>query len=362
MICRKCKKEIAEGSAFCNWCGTKQTIEHASRKRANGMGTVYKDGDRWRAISTKYEGGKRYTKSQRFDTRKDANTWLATVAWSVADRKSNITFEQLYDEWSAIHYEGIVHKKENDYKAARKACSALDHTPWSEITLRHMQQVVNDAKDSYYVRKNIKTVLNLMGKFAIDNGYCSVNVAGRIKLPAKTKPHKEAFSEKEIELLWKDYRAGNQFTAAILIMIYTGMRYGEITTIKPENVFLDKGYLLGGIKSEAGKEGEIMIVEEIKPLVQEMLIDGGLPQVSDTTFRKMFNQALERSGCDEHTIHECRHTTATILAKAGIQPAIIKEIMRHSSYDMTLEYTHVKREDKKKAIATALHQDIENPQ
>lgn len=30
MLCVKCKKEIADGSAFCNWCGKKQATENAN--------------------------------------------------------------------------------------------------------------------------------------------------------------------------------------------------------------------------------------------------------------------------------------------------------------------------------------------
>ena len=41
--CRKCKKEILDDSKFCNYCGSKQVLEHSSKKRGNGEGTVYKD-------------------------------------------------------------------------------------------------------------------------------------------------------------------------------------------------------------------------------------------------------------------------------------------------------------------------------
>ncbi|MFR8294834.1 MAG: hypothetical protein ACLVAU_11750 [Ruminococcus sp.] len=37
-------------------------------------------------------------------------------------------------------------------------------------------------------------------------------------------------------------------------MIYTGFRIGEVFTILKENVHLDEGYIIGGIKTEAGKD------------------------------------------------------------------------------------------------------------
>ncbi len=45
MLCRKCKKEIEEGSNFCNHCGAKQEYSRSGKKRGNGEGTVYKRKD-----------------------------------------------------------------------------------------------------------------------------------------------------------------------------------------------------------------------------------------------------------------------------------------------------------------------------
>ena len=58
----------------------------------------------------------------------------------------------------------------------------------------------------------------------------------------------------------------------------------------------------------------------------------------------------EDLGIERHTVHECRHTTATILAKIGIQPAIIADIMRHTSYAQTMDYTHTQLDDKIKGL------------
>jgi len=50
-------------------------------------------------------------------------------------------------------------------------------------------------------------------------------------------------------------------------MLYTGMRSGEIRSIKKENIFLDENYMIGGIKTEAGKGRIIPIHPKIKDLI-----------------------------------------------------------------------------------------------
>ena len=43
MLCKTCKQEIPDSSAFCPWCGKKQTAApRKALKRPNGAGSVYK--------------------------------------------------------------------------------------------------------------------------------------------------------------------------------------------------------------------------------------------------------------------------------------------------------------------------------
>ena len=195
-----------------------------------------------------------------------------------------------------------------------------------------------------------------MARYAIVSGYADRDFSGALKLPPKTPPHKEPFSSDEVDALWRDYEAtGDPYTGAALIMIYTGMRPGELRDARPELVYMDDGYMLGGHKTEAGRTGEIIHVPTIRPLIQRLIVEGGLPKVSDTAFREHYMRALERAGTRPHTIHECRHTTATALARAGVHESVIMAVMRHSSYAQTMDYTHVDRETKLKAITPALH-------
>ena len=54
-----------------------------------------------------------------------------------------------------------------------------------------------------------------------------------------------------------------------------------------------------------------------------------------------FRSTLETLGIRPLTPHCCRHTCATALAEAGIQPAIIQTILGHTNYTTTMQYTHI---------------------
>ena len=96
MECIKCKKLIDDDFTFCPYCGKKQIREKKPRRRGNGQGTVYKDGNRYRAIVTigYYLGEdgklKRKTKSQRFDTKKEAIASLPVFKTSLSGNNVRI--------------------------------------------------------------------------------------------------------------------------------------------------------------------------------------------------------------------------------------------------------------------------------
>ncbi len=42
MNCRKCRKEIPDGAAYCQHCGVKQSVNRLPKSRGNGQGSAYK--------------------------------------------------------------------------------------------------------------------------------------------------------------------------------------------------------------------------------------------------------------------------------------------------------------------------------
>ena len=313
------------------------------RKRGNGQGTAYKVGNTYRGQVTRYEAGRRLTASRSgFKTKREALEWCASVR-DIGKSDALTTFDEVWSEWADIHLPTISRKKADGYRAVYINSQSLQGKVFSSIRTADFQNVVNGRKDSYYSRKLYKSVYSMMSEYAIRNGYATVNYAELIELPAMEKPNKRPFTEQEISLLWDYYENHNDiFSASALIMIYTGMRYGEISTVKSEDIHLEQGYLTGGIKTDAGKQGEILLIQKIKPLVEQVLMPiNKLSNYTAEGFRKGFNRMQADAGIPRHTVHECRHTTATLLAVNGVHPSVISEIMRHTNYSQTMEYTHV---------------------
>lgn len=208
------------------------------------------------------------------------------------------------------------------------------------------------AAKSYYTRRDVKTLFSHFYKLAIRDDYVTDNKAQYIKLPKLIEKEKEIFTKDEIQTLWLDYNAHKcKVTAAILIMIYTGMRPGELLQIKTENVNLNEQYLTGGIKTEKGKRRKIIIPDRIVPLIQYLeraSKDGLLCWYKNKN--DFYDEWQEKR--DELEIRECmtpyccRHTYITQLTALGVSPAMLQELAGHEDYETTLNYTHLSVKDR----------------
>lgn len=61
-----------------------------------------------------------------------------------------------------------------------------------------------------------------------------------------------------------------------------------------------------------------------------------------STIRNRARTAWREAGCDPITLHECRHTFASLLIDAGANPKAVQEFMGHSTITMTFDqYGHL---------------------
>lgn len=260
----------------------------------------------------------------------------------------SITFSQLYEKWAEWEYKGepIPHC----YTAAFHYFSPVQDTVWADLKVDPVQDCIDRCPLGYSSKKNLKTLVNKMTKYADRLELPHREIVSLLKLPPKTESRlHRPFTPAQIKTLWEHLDDAGARMA--LIYIYTGLRPTELLRIKTENVHLDKRYMMGGMKTAAGKNRVIPIAEKIFPLVQVLYDPGQEYLVMDPKdgkpmlgYDRLNEHIWKRSPVlrpMQHLPHDCRHTCATLLSNAGVELKIIQLILGHSSKDITNRvYTH----------------------
>lgn len=257
------------------------------------------------------------------------------------------TFSDIYDMWmdDLSRKPKPLSKSTLDcYKAAYKNLEPLHKMVFDKITVKDLEDVaLKQSNKSGSTVKNIKILLKGLYKTAMRYGLAENDLSGLLILYSSNenaRPHK-IFTQDEIDALWADKQDFN--ARLLLILIYTGMRINELLKMKTNSVFLDKRYMIGGLKTDAGKNRMIPLSEKIIPLLNtgnEYLITKAGKKVGYSHANDMLIEYMKSKNM-MHTFHDTRHTTATLLEKAEIPLLHRKLILGHSTSDVTDLYTHV---------------------
>jgi integrase len=335
----------------------------------NGFGSVYKlSGKRRnpyiaRITVRRDENGKQiYQTIGYFGDKKVALDALTKFRISPVSDKANITLKELYDEWNPTKYEYISKQTSDCYKAAWNNFSKYEKAKFKELRTAHFQSIIDSCHKSGKSRsslKNIRIVANMLYDYAMQNDIVNKNYAEFIIIPKEEKEEKERFSDLEIKTLEK-YADTVEWIDTVLIMIYSGMRISEMLELTKFNVDLEKQIITGGVKTEAGKNRIIPIHPKIYKYIVKWYNKNGDTLIcnekgkylSPNAYRNdRYIPSLKKIEVRTLTPHACRHTFASLMAKAGADTLAIQKIIGHSDYSTTANiYTHTDIEELKKAI------------
>ncbi len=359
--CIRCKKEIPDGSLYCLHCGKKQTSTEGrkTKKRANGSGSVYKVNERrrkqWAASANGIFLG-------YYLTQAEAEAALPKDNKKITE-EYNSTLQDIYESWSRTHFQNIGKKSIEGYEIAYKHLSPLCRQKMRDIRTDDFQRIVDNLVEKGRSRSScdkVRILANKLSKHALERDIINKNYAQFIKLPKEGKREQEIFSDKEIETLFKNRQS---LTAQIILtFIYSGMRIEELFSIETKNVHLEERYMIGGEKTEAGKDRIIPINEKIYPFIESwynpnnkyLLTNSKGGKKHARNFREReFYPFLEEVGIlskDEKvrrlTPHNARHTFSSKMVKAGARPELLQKIIGHANYETTIDtYTHFTEED-----------------
>lgn len=366
MLCIKCKKEIPDGSAFCNHCGKKQIPDKRKvRKRPAGTGTIKKDARNpkrpWIASAPATRHGKGRVYLGAYPTYKDAQSAIEGYIREGRPELYGATVAEIYKLWSETHFKRVSESAVKLYTSMWKRFEPIYTMKMADVRTEHFQHLVNECT-SKSAADTVKALAVMLCRYAIQNDVISKNYAEFVQIPKFEKKEKLIFSRSQIAELWE--HTDDKRVQIILVLIYTGMRIGELAALKPSDVHLDEGYLVCGEKTDAGRNRVVPLPKQIPELAvfiqgwmksaKKTILGISVKHLRDTIFYgALIDYGLESGiydkktkryildGANHLTPHSTRHTFASLCASAGMQPENLQKIIGHANFTTTADvYIH----------------------
>lgn len=311
---------------------------------------------------------------------------------------SKVTLSELLTDWlqnikkyelKASSYDRV------EYTINHNIFPYIGYLQISSIKPNDIQRYINNLTDIGYSYSTIKKAYNAINaslRFAVERDYIIKNPCASVHLPKQKQRPKfdiEFFTDTEVysitESATSRFKTGNyryKHGYAIILLLNTGMRVGELLALKWKNVdFVNKQIFITETRSQVidrtnNNQKYVMVDRSTKtqsscryiPINSKSLealmyfksLGYSNPYVmanSDTgliTYRnllRVLENILDSNGINHGSLHTLRHTFATRLFKKGVDIKVISELLGHSDISITYDiYTHVISEQKQKAV------------
>lgn len=380
--CPECRHDVSDKALTCPNCGYPMNMPSSTKPRIrngkptklpNGYGTIYKmSGKRsrpYRAMKTDkwiidpVTGKSKQIRSTigYYQSREDAMIALANYNENPYDIKADsITFSEVYEKWSENYFPTLSNPSSiRTVTAAYAYCNDLYDMRMKDIKVSHLEGTILNAQVGDSTKSRIKSLFNMMYKYAVahdivEKDYASVMFANGNPIKRSRTKEVVPFSQEEIFLLW-DNLDNIAFADMILIGIYSGWRPQELAILKVADIDLEAGTMLGGLKTDAGKNRIVPIHPLIKPLIENRIKEATAMQseflfndangqqgtyMTYDKYRKRFEKVMKYLKLT-HRPHETRHTFITKAKACNVDEYILKLIVGHAIDDITEKvYTH----------------------
>jgi len=355
------------------------------KRRGRGEGSVYqRKGDkRWVAVLI-LEDGKRkpfYGETQAEAIERRTQAFIEMKQGLLATGPKQKLKDYLEHWLEEVHKPTI---KLNSYITYRTLLDkyiipVLGHIQLQKLTPQHVQafyaqMLKRDLKASYI--RIMHAVLHKALDNAVRWNLLPRNICDLVTAPRIVKKEIHPLAMQEAQKLLETAR-GHRLEAMLTMAMMTGMRLGELTGLKWQDIdFTYKilqiqrtvthraGY--GFVVSEpktTGSKRKIMLPNELIDVLKRhrlyqketRLKAGASWHENDLVFcnthgnfadpsriRKILFKLLKDAGLHQVRFHDLRHSAATMLLVMGVHPKVVQELLGHSRIAVTMDtYSHV---------------------
>lgn len=296
----------------------------------------------------------------------------------------SMTVRQYAKEWGQT-YHGTDSEQDKDYRriADKYIVPALGDRKMTEVTEAMLQRLLNNLELSPSRIHKVRITLGQMFRKAQKNHIIRDNPAEDLTVPEIKKTARRSITDQERSLLLSvlPHHRGNIYCK---LMLYCGLRPGEVNVLQWKHVDLAHKMIhvrqalkhnsteIGSPKSEAGVRDipiPDILCKELKKgnreeyvaswtgvaitrAAQSRMWQSILREMDILAGAKLYrNQIIESKIADDLDLYCLRHTYCTDLQKAGVPINIARQLMGHSSIEVTARiYTHTGSGEIRKAV------------
>ena len=250
----------------------------------------------------------------------------------------------------------------NSYKKVKLFFEDKDISRFKPIEIKEFQDELA-RKYSRSLINNVRTLLREAFDLAVLSELINVNPVVAVRAPKVLKAKKKQipFTLDEIDLILENSQ-GN-VRNFLGISFFTGMRSGEILALTwddidfvTDTISITKTVSRGMINSTktASSERDIEMIPQARKFFEAQRLETGLKNSfaflqadmkshhgTNVLFYKQFKNLIKRLGLEDRSMHNTRHTFASMMLNNGIEPLWVSATLGHKSLDVTLGiYTH----------------------
>lgn len=327
-------------------------------RKPNGYGSIKKlSGNRRRpfVFVISMEGKQRPV--EYFSTQVEAEIFQADYNKFHHSHRSlpdhRVTLAELYYRWLPAHTANTAPSQStlDSYTNSFKHLAPLQYEPFQSLKYADYQKVIDSMRKSglsYSSCKKVRSLVSLVEKYALETEIISRAYAPLLRIGKNhpVRPHK-VISRQKINRLWA--HADQPGVDSVLILLYTGMRCGEMLALCKADVSLrQQAIRITRSKTQAGIR-TIPIHHRILPLIAARMDGPGGLLITDAEghgysyarYCTLWRRAMATINASGHTTHDCRHTVASLLDNAGANETAKRRILGHAGGDITERvYTH----------------------
>lgn len=350
-------------------------------------------------------GKERRTTRRGFKTMKEAKQAERNLLLDVeenglpsAERSqlSNPTFKELSDLWLE-NYKTTV--KPSTFENVRSKVEKMTEEHFKEmklkkITVAYCQKIVIELSKSYVLYNHYLSVINRIFKYAVLMDVLNSNPFDKVIKPKSRQTQRKGnfLTKEELKEFLKLAQTTtlSYFFPLVHLMSYTGLRQGEALALKWSDIDFENRKITVDKTAVRIKEEQTIQTPKTKNSKRVISIDSATLSILKSwkkdqikiyfkngkhfegdenfiftnqrgewvhihNFIRYFKRFIADYKLKQITPHGLRHTHASLLFSAGVEPKNISDRLGHSTVQITLDlYTHITEEQRTDTVEKLL--------